>query len=237
MPARGRGFRPAFREKEQSSPPLPILPRRRDPRAVPAAFDPIFGDLSHEREMRENQVKGNLLGRRAWYVRDRWGDAVLAEIAAAVPRAARTYLVDTPLTFAWYPFGAMMDIDRAILEGPMHGEIERMIEFGSAIAKHDLPTLYKVLFNIGSPAAILKRINVVTRQYIRRSPMRTEIARPGHALITLGGHPFPLYFCAYGCTGWVLAALELSGAKSPKVTHPSCVHRGDAACAWQAEWG
>jgi hypothetical protein len=203
---------------------------------MPAALDPIFGDLAYEREMRDNQVKGNLLARRAWYVRDRWGDAALTDLAQAVPASARHYLVDTPLTFAWYPLGAMMDIDRAIILGPMHGEIERMIEFGSAIAKHDLPTLYKVLFNIGSPASIIKRINVVTRQYLRHSPMTVQVT-PGHAVITLGKHRLPMYFCTYGASGWVLAALELSGAKSPKVAHASCMHRGAAACTWEADWG
>src|SRR5262245_12593769 len=98
--------------------------------------------------MRENQIKGNLLGRRAWYVRDRWGQAALDALTAAVPEAARKFLVDPPLTFAWYPFGIMMDIDRAILLGPMGGEIERMTDFGSAIAKHDLPLLYKVMFKV-----------------------------------------------------------------------------------------
>src|SRR5436305_13166161 len=110
-------------------------------------LDPVFGDLSHDREMRENQIKGNLLGRRAWYVRDRWGDAAVAAAAAAVPESARKFLGEAPpLTFAWYPFGVMMDIDRAIVEGPMRGDLGAMTEFGSAIAKHDLPLLYKVLF-------------------------------------------------------------------------------------------
>src|SRR5438270_2003875 len=107
-------------------------------------IDPLFGDLTHDREMRDNQIKGNLLGRRAWYVRDRWGDDAVAAIARAVPESARKFLEAPPLTFAWYPFGVMMDIDRAIVEGPMGGDVGKMREFGSAIAKHDLPLLYKV---------------------------------------------------------------------------------------------
>lgn len=201
-------------------------------------IDPVFGDLAHDREMRENQIKGNLLARRAWYIRDRWGGASLSAVAAAVPEDARKFLVDAPpLTFAWYPFSVMMDIDRAILEGPMHGELGRMREFGSAIAKHDLPLLYKVLFKIGSPAFIVKRLNIVCKQYIRESTMAPEIVGDGHAMVTQGGRRFPLYFCTYGVSGWFHAALELSGAKSPTVEHVACLHKGDDACKWELRWG
>ena len=202
-----------------------------------AAFDPVFGDLSHDREMRDNQIKGNLLGRRAWYIRDRWGDAALASVAATVPDSARKYLVDaTPLTFAWYPFGVMMDIDRAIVDGPMAGELGRMREFGSAIAKHDLPLLYKVLFKVGSPSFIIKRLNIVAKQYIRESTISSTIVGDGHARVTQGGRRFPMYFCTYGVSGWFHAALELSGAHKPTVEHTGCIHRGDGGCSWELRW-
>ena len=55
---------------------------------------PVFGDLRHDQEMRDNQIKGNLLGRRAWYVRDRYGAAALEALIAAVPESARKFLVD-----------------------------------------------------------------------------------------------------------------------------------------------
>ena len=201
-----------------------------------AAHDPVFGDLAHDREMRDNQIKGNLLGRRAWYVRDRFGDDALRKLTGVVPEGARKFLVDAPLTFAWYPFGVMMDIDRAIVDGPMRGEIGRMTEFGSAIAKHDLPLLYKVLFKVGSPSFIIKRLNIVAKQYIRESSISAVVEKDGEALVTQGGRRFPMYFCTYGVSGWFQAALELSGAKSPTVHHASCLHRGDAACTWRLRW-
>jgi hypothetical protein len=201
-----------------------------------AAHDPVFGDLAHDREMRDNQIKGNLLGRRAWYVRDRWGDDALTKLTRMVPESSRKFLVDAPLTFAWYPFGVMMDIDRAIVDGPMKGEIGRMTEFGSAIAKHDLPLLYKVLFKVGSPSFIIKRLNIVAKQYIRESGISAVVEKDGEALVTQSGRRFPMYFCTYGVSGWFHAALELSGAKSPTVEHASCLHRSDPACTWLLRW-
>lgn len=186
--------------------------------------------------MRENQIKGNLLGRRAWYVADRFGQDALVALAAAVPESARKFLLRPPLTFAWYPFGVMMDIDRAIVDGPMRGEIGLMKEFGSAIAKHDLPLLYRMLFKVGSPEFVIKRLNVVARTYVRESTITVGVSDEGAATVTLAGRRFPLYFCRYGVCGWFDAALELSGARQRTVEHASCVHDGDAACRWQLHW-
>src|SRR5512143_2168278 len=105
-----------------------------------ARIDPILGDLSRLGEMRSNAVKGNLMNSRIWYVRDRYGDKELRRIAETVP-TARPWIEKPPLPFVWCSFGDMIDFDKAILEGPMGGDFEKMRDFGSAIAKHDLPTL------------------------------------------------------------------------------------------------
>ena len=46
----------------------------------------------------------------------------------------------------------------------MRGEVAQMTEFGSAIAKHDLPLLYKVLFKVGSPTFIVNGRQIVGAQ-------------------------------------------------------------------------
>src|SRR5215475_13402791 len=109
------------------------------------AHDPVFGNMALEAEMRGNGVKGNLMAKRAWYVRKFLGNAAFDEIVAKLTGEAREFMLTPPLTMSWCSFGTMMDIDRAILEGPMNNDGAKMKHFGSEIAKHDLPTLYKVL--------------------------------------------------------------------------------------------
>jgi hypothetical protein len=130
----------------------------------------------------------------------------------------------------------MMDIDRAIIEGPMQGEITLMTEFGSAIARHDLPLLYRMLFKVGSPAFVVKRLNIAARTYIRESTILVSVDGDA-ARVTLAGRRFPMYFCRYGVSGWFRAALELSGARTPMIEHNGCLHDGDAACSWRLTWG
>lgn len=198
-------------------------------------MDPVFGKRARLDEMRSNGVKGNLMTSRIWYVRDRYGDKELERMAGAVPAARR--LVDKPpLPFVWSSFGDMMDVDRAILEGPMGGDFEKMREFGGAIAKHDLPTLYKVLFKVGTPRFLLKRVGIVAATYIRDSPMKGEDLSDGGVRVVQKGTTLPYYFCGFGVCGWFDAAIGLSGGKNIRVIHSKCRHRGDEDCAWDAHW-
>ncbi|HSQ65923.1 MAG TPA: hypothetical protein VLM85_22030 [Polyangiaceae bacterium] len=197
--------------------------------------DPILGDLTRLDEMRSGGVKGNLMTSRIWYVRDRFGEKELQRIAAAVP-AARAIVEKPPLPFVWCSFGDMIDVDRAILEGPMGGDLEKMREFGGAIAKHDLPTLYKVLFKVGTPRFLMKRVGIVAATYIRDSPMKGEDMSDGGVRVVQTGKTFPYYFCGFGVCGWFEAAIELSGGKNIRVVHSACRHRGAENCAWDNHW-
>ena len=216
---------------------MQVVTEIRDPAAPPGTFrDPVFGDLTRIDEMRGNFVKGNLMQSRIWYVRDRFGEQALDEIQAAIPSHAREIIKNPPMSFAWCSFGDMMDIDRAILEGPMRGDMTLMREFGGAIATHDLPALYRVLFKVGTPGFVLKRVGIVAATYVKESPMKGEGAGDNRVVISQTGRTYPYYFCAYGVSGWFEAAVRLSGGRNITVTHDQCRHRGAAACHWDARW-
>jgi hypothetical protein len=209
----------------------------RDPAAPPGTLaDPVFGDTSRLDEMRSNRAKGNLLQSRVWYVRDRFGEDTVDQLQRVLPPSAAAIMRSPPVSFAWCSVGDMMDIDRAILEGPMHGEIVQMREFGAAIATHDLPLLYRMLFKIGTPGFFLRRIGIAAGTYIGDSVMTGVDHGPNHVRITQSGKLLPYYFCAYGALGWLEAGTKLSGGKSISVEHVACAHRGAAECAWDVRW-
>jgi hypothetical protein len=199
-------------------------------------FDTVFGDMALETEMRGNGVKGNLMAKRAWYVREFFGGAAFDAVVAKLDGEAREYMLNPPLTMSWCSFGAMMDIDRAILDGPMKGDFAKMKHFGGEIAKHDLPTLYKVLFKVGSPAFVMRRMNIAAIQYIKDTSITPETPTDKSAKLTLGKRPWPLYFCTYGAPGWYSIAAELSGGKNVTVTHTACRHKGADTCRWAIAW-
>jgi predicted hydrocarbon binding protein len=197
--------------------------------------DPALG-LSDKGEWRAYHVKGNLVASRPRYVREKWGDLGYADVASRLRPPARAIFEGTILPFAWYDFPDMAEIDRAIVAGPMGGNVSKMKAFGSTIARYDLPTLYKVLFKIGTPSFFMKRINAVYSTYIRGGAMATSSVSKDHAVVTQTEGDFPFYFCDQGIPGWFTAAIELSGGRQVRVAQIECVHMGGARCTWDAEW-
>ena len=154
----------------------------------------------------------------------------------AVGEEARAVLSREILPFRWYPMTVLAEIDRAIVEGPMGGDVTQMKGFGSEIARYDLPTLYKMLFRLGTPAFVVKRLNIAYATYIHGGGVRIEVPRAGHAEVRLHDAVLPKYLCTHGISGWITAALELSGAQAVHVAESTCLHDGAETCQWSASW-
>jgi predicted hydrocarbon binding protein len=200
------------------------------------AHDPIFGDPTLWNASSPLRVKGTLLSARPRYVRERWGEAMIDDVAARVGDEARHVLREDILPFRWYPMAVLADIDRAIVQGPMEGDITLMKAFGSEIARYDLPTVYKMLFRFGTPAFVIKRIKVAYASYIQGGRIQSEVPEPHRARVSLHEAALPRYLCTHGISGWLTAALELSGAKAVHAEETACTHDGAPHCQWDARW-
>jgi hypothetical protein len=148
-------------------------------RRRPLKLDPVFGDVQRIAQMRALSTKGNLVAWRRRYLLEHHGPAVVDEVAARLEGEARELLVDPPMHFAWVPFGGLMDLDRAILEGPMAGDLDRMCAFGNAIGKGDLSTVYRLLIRMaGTPHKVVRKFPDVCASYFKPSAV-AEIVDEG----------------------------------------------------------
>jgi len=197
--------------------------------------DPVLG-RDDKREWVSYQVKGNLLAARPRYVREKWGEAAVMDVASRLDPAVRPLFEREVLPFSWHSFGALGAIDKAIVDGPMGGNMALMKHFGATIARYDLSTLYKMLFKLGSPDFIVRRVGVVYRTYVKGGGMAAADVHRGEAFVRLSEGSLPRYFCGFGVPGWFTAALELSGGKRVDVDEVECIHTGAARCVWRARW-
>ena len=198
--------------------------------------DPVFGDPALKPRFTRHQVKGSLLAARPRYVRERWGEDGVKRVIERLAPEIRAVLASEILPFAWYPFDQLAEVDRSIVEGPMGGDLSAMKDFGATIARYDLSTIYKVLFKLGTPAFVVRRVNVAYSTYIRGGTMRGETPNAGEGTVTLVDGAFPKYFCRYGVAGWMTAAVELSGGKHARFDEVECIHDGAPTCKWRGRW-
>jgi len=198
--------------------------------------DPVFGNPALGVRFTRHEVKGNLLAARPRYVRERWGDAGVRQVAERLHGEVRTIFEAAIMPFTWYPLDVLAAVDRAIVEGPMAGDVTMMKEFGATVARYDLSTIYKVLFKVGTPAFVVRRANVAYSTYIRGGVLRGETPSSNQGQVTFTQGAFPKYFCRYGIAGWLTAAVELSGGKGVEFEEIECLHDGALHCRWQGRW-
>jgi hypothetical protein len=196
----------------------------------------FWGNPSFRAQYETQEAKGALIAARRRYVIERWGQPVVTELADRLSGVSRSLFLSDPLPFSWHSLARLAEIDEAIAQGPMEGRVETMQEFGSAIARYDLSTVYKVLFRFGSPAFVLRRSNVAYSTFMRPGTTRVDTDTQTSGYVTLVTGTLPRYMCRYGITGWITAALELSGGNDVDVQEIECRHLGAPKCRWRATW-
>jgi hypothetical protein len=83
---------------------------------------------------------------------------------------------------------------------------------------------------------VVKRLNIAYATYIDGGQIRVESPERDQAQITLRNAALPRYLCTHGISGWITAALELSGANDVRVVESSCIHDRAPECCWDARW-
>lgn len=197
--------------------------------------DAVLGRLDLYGDVPRIETKGNLYSSRPRYLRERWGDKMIAAVGERLSPTSRKLLLEPPLPFQWTPYENLVEIDYRIVEVAMDGEVSRMKEFGAAIATYDLPLSYRILFKVGTPGFVVSRFPTAFRAYFRPGDIRVDASKTS-AAISLEGAVYPRYMCEQGIAGWCRRAVELSGGVSVAANHVECRHRGDSRCTYKITW-
>jgi len=195
-----------------------------------------MGDIARLDEMRGNEVKGNLVLSRRWYLAERTSVTAMKNVINAVPQPSRALLEGTVMPFSWVPFGPLIDIDLAIIDEVLEGKVEGMLEFGHELGRRDAGGVYRAFLAIPPTSFVLDKVSMLGSMYFRESTLGYESRAPGHGRVQLVGRAMPRYMCQFGISGWLVAILEVSKARNPTVEHVACVHRGATTCRWEVRW-
>ena len=182
------------------------------------------------------EVKGQAIRARRRYVLEKFGEPGLQALAKSLDPPSLDYLNSTVLPSSWYQLGPLYQLDRAIVGTLMKGDRSQMRQLGRDVAQYDLTTLYKLFFRIGSPSFILGRVAVAFSQYTRPGKMDSEAGSDHERTVEMSGVVVAGYMCAEVYSGWMEAAVTMSGGKSPHAQHSACQHRGDRSCIWKVSW-
>jgi hypothetical protein len=90
------------------------------------AYHAALGNEVLVPQMRLNQVKGNLVLSRRWYLTEHLDGKGINRVLAALKPSARSLLERQVMPFSWQDFGLLMEVDLAIISEIMDGRVDKM---------------------------------------------------------------------------------------------------------------
>jgi uncharacterized protein (TIGR02265 family) len=137
---------------------------------------------------------------------------------------------------AWLDFEIGKRLDDAIVKVLGGGRPEVFERLGAASADANLTTVHAAFVAPGDPQAFLAKAPQIYRMYYQTG--RREYEQKGECegvLTTYEAETFSKADCLT-VIGWYKRALELCGAKNPRIVEDSCRARGDEVCRYRVSW-
>jgi len=185
--------------------------------------------------MGSQKVKGSVLKSRLAFVEKQFGpeglDKVMEHLEPEDQKALRAMV-----PVAWLDFEIGRRLDDAIVKVLGGGRPEVFERLGAASADANLTTVHAAFVAPGDPQAFLAKAPQIYRMYYQTG--RREYEKTGEKEGVLTTHDAETFSKADCLTviGWYKRALELCGAKDPRIVEDSCRARGDEVCRYRVSW-
>lgn len=198
-------------------------------------FRPVTTISNLRREsLAGGRVKGAMVRAHLQFVRDRLGEAVLAETLKALP-AAVTAEVQGVLTSTWCSFESLVVLDRTIARVSGREERELMRELGRHSAQVNLSTIYRA-FHRDDIHEFFRNSATLHRQFQDFGTCQYEHVGEGHARISIRDAAcFSPVYCSSEA-GYLEQVIATHGGTAASVTESACQCAGEDRCTFELRW-
>jgi uncharacterized protein (TIGR02265 family) len=181
------------------------------------------------------RIKGSVLKSRLAFVQDlapeSGAERVLGRLSVQEQSELRSLLATK-----WYPFELGQHLDEAIVAELGRGKADFFERLGSASADKNLTGVHKDFLVAGNPHAFLERTPMIYSFYYDKGHREYQKIGPTEAVLTTyDAETFSVPDCAT-VVGWHRRALEMCGARSPRVVEEECRARGGRVCRYRVSW-
>jgi len=185
--------------------------------------------------MGSQKVKGSVLKSRLAFVEKQFGpeglDRVMENLDPEDQKALRGLI-----PVAWLDFDIGKRLDDTIVRVLGGGRPEVFERLGEASAEANLKTVHAAFVAPGDPHGFLAKAPQIYRMYYQTG--RREYEQTGECEGVLTTHEAETFSKTDCLTviGWYKRALELCGAKNPRMVEDRCRARGDEVCRYRVSW-
>lgn len=181
------------------------------------------------------RIKGSVLKARLSFVQELVPQGGLERVLARLPAEDQKLLTGL-LATKWYPFDLGKRLDDAIVKELGGGRYDFFERIGEASAEKNLGGVHKEFLVEGDPHAFLERTPLIYSFYYDQGRREYRKTGPSEAVLTtFDAETFSVADCAT-VIGWHRKALELCGAREPRVVEEECRARGGEVCRYRLRW-
>ena len=182
-------------------------------------------------------IKGSVLQSRLAFVEELAPTDGRARVLSRLGESDSEVLTSL-LASAWYPFDLGKRLDAAIVEVLGGGRPEFFEKLGEASAEKNLgPSgVHRRFLVEGDPQAFLAKAPLIYSYYYDQG--RRDYEKSGEREAVLTTRDAETYSAPDCLTvvGWHRRALELCGARAPRVAEEECRARGGSVCRYRLSW-
>jgi hypothetical protein len=184
------------------------------------------------------EIKGVLLNAWMELLKQRYGEAAVAQACNSVSRKDPSLLSSFFLPTNWYPYSTLdglRQVTRALATPALP---TLSVEVGRFMAEYVFTGVYRTLL-VKDPVKQLEKFPSI-KEFFFHDTYELEIARIGDARCLVRYHyepdARPTRAICESLGGFWSKALDLAGAANTHFTHPSCILNGGPCCEFALEW-
>lgn len=159
----------------------------------------------------EFQIKGSSLVSKLEYLREVHGDAAELEAKKRL-RDQGVYLL---LVSDWYPYHLYTELNEAIVEEYLGGQLQRLQEVGEFSARRALETVYKIYLDQGDIEAFLRRLASLHERFFNIGTMEVRSAEGSCDILLTGAPVYPMVDMQVAL-GFYTGAARRFGIENPR---------------------
>lgn len=194
--------------------------------------------MDNSAESSSVQVKGTAVKSIAQFVEDVFSKEKKVEWIASLPEDTKKIFEGLVVSSQWYSLETAYNVP-LIKIGEMFFNGDNMKgaeEAGKYSAQMALKGVYKFFVKLGTPGFIIRKASNILPTYFKPSAIEVVADNSKDAILRITKFPGISNMVENRIKGWILAALEVSGAKNPKVEITKSLAEGDEYTDYNMSW-
>jgi len=184
------------------------------------------------------EVKGTAVEILPKFVAARFGDEAVKKWIDSLSPNAKKEFSGSIFSFKWYPVKEMLvEPTLKVCELFYKNDLSGAYDIGEYSAEYALKGIYKAFVKFGSPEFLIKKASTIMSNYYHPSTMEVVEMKKGESTLRITRFEDMHQTIELRIKGWMIKALEISGAKNTKVDITKSLAKNDPYTDFVISWG